>query len=143
MNKFDTFSEAFRHVVDNSGLNHVDIYSSIRMDSGNHMDKGYFSKVYNGEIKNPRQKVRKKLTDVVGVDIKKTDDGWIIGSYGNNVSDSKDVIKEESHEYDPRKDARSASEKERDLLIDYLVAHAESLAEGLRRLRDFEKKNND
>lgn len=70
--KFDSFSEAFRYAVDQTGVDHVDFYSKIPMD------KGQWSKVYNGETKNPLASTRKKLTDVVGVQIRKVDDSWML-----------------------------------------------------------------
>lgn len=39
------------------------------------MDKGQWSKIYNGETKNPQNPTRKMLTEVVGVDIRKRADG--------------------------------------------------------------------
>ena len=43
------------------------------------MDKGYWSKIYNGKIKNPQPSTRTKLTEVVGVKISERADGsWEI-----------------------------------------------------------------
>lgn len=41
--------------------------------------------------------------------------------------------------YESRKSLKEASDKERDILIEYLRAQAESLSEGLRRLSELER----
>lgn len=47
LTEFESFSEAFRHIPDKKGVDHVDVYTRVPMD------KGQFSKVYSGKIKSP------------------------------------------------------------------------------------------
>jgi len=70
LNKFDSFSKAFREGIDITGVKHVDVYTKIGMD------KGQFSNIYNGDVLNPRGSTRKKLTEFVDFDIKKAGDKW-------------------------------------------------------------------
>lgn len=69
LNKFDTFSEAFKYAVDKTGENHDTFYKKIPMD------KGQWSKIYNGKTQKPRAKTRDRLTEVVGVEIVERADG--------------------------------------------------------------------
>lgn len=87
MVEFDNFSEAFRYAVDEllqeKGLKHENLYNEIDMD------KSQWSKLYNGESKNPRPSTIAKLSKVVGVKFHKTkNDNWKI--IKNENTDSLD-----------------------------------------------------
>ena len=77
--RFKTFSKAFQFAIDNTGLNHSEIYSKIGMD------KSHWSKIYNGEIDLPQRSTRNKLFNVVGVVIKKDNDGWFLANKNQNI----------------------------------------------------------
>ena len=72
MREFNYFSEAFKHLVDLAGTNHVEIYSRIGMD------KGQFSNIYNGVVKNPHASTRKKLLEFFDTTVTRVGHRWII-----------------------------------------------------------------
>lgn len=72
LNYFDSFSDAFKQVVDKIGINHSKLYQQIGMDASQ------FSKYYHGDIKNPHPDTRNALNQLVGNCIKKEGKKWIV-----------------------------------------------------------------
>lgn len=126
-NLFNSFSEAFRYAVDSTGLNHVEFYEKINMD------KSQWSKVYNGDIENPQRKTRNKLSEVVGVEIRKNSDGW----YVEDPSRSQfDQLNEEIIDYD----SKVSDHIKLELLLDDPLKTIE-YAEGLIRIARLKLEN--
>lgn len=70
LKEFKYFSDAFSYGIDYLGLKHSDIYDKIGMD------KGQFSNIYTGVVKNPQSSTRNKLTKFVDFEINRNGKMW-------------------------------------------------------------------
>jgi hypothetical protein len=90
LKEFDNFAEAFAYGVDYLGLKHASIYEKIGMD------KGQFSNIYTGVVKNPQSSTRKKLTEYVDFEINKNGESWHLSLPNSQV---KNQVAEPAVEY--------------------------------------------
>lgn len=72
MEQFNSFSEAFSYLIDNSGYKMSHFYHQIGMDASQ------FNKYYTAEIKTPQADTRNKLNALVGQRIIKKGKKWEI-----------------------------------------------------------------
>lgn len=84
------------------------------------------------------------LANALNIDITQAPEGhWEIAEGGDRAEVKTERIEDMISEYEDRKRGGGVSQTERDLLIGFLEEQAESLAKGLRLLRQLERYRRD
>ena len=136
--KFDTFGSALGYLLENRGISQA----WLSKKSGQRPDD--INRIIQGRVKNPTDETRSKLTDPLNIDISQNYEGeWVLEEGGDLQKTDPNKVEELLSEYESRKADRGVSQTERDLLIGFLEEQAESLAKGLRLLRQLERYRRD
>lgn len=129
---FDSFGDALQEALD------IDRVERVKLCEKTGIDPAQLSRYINQGVR-PHKSTIKKLTDHLTVDIKEDMRGrWYLAD--KEEPEIVSQIKEKVSRYKTKSAHQGSLDNDRDILLEFLISQSESLGEGLKRLRDLEKR---
>lgn len=154
-NKFDSYGKALAAALNDRGLTPTWLAKKLHIEGNKPSFDSLRSMISRWLSGDPvGLKYQKRINSIFDFTIKQAEDGkWIVSrteQKSKKVKNSQSLdeyrkskaspsLEDKLKEYESRKADSNFSDTERDLLLEYLLSHAESLSEGLRRLVEIEK----